>query len=482
MIKNINKKTLLLLAIFLLTIIFTRFYNLDQTARFTRDESSDLVRMHQYFVEKRISLVGPISSEGDKVFSSLTYYMVMPFAIADGFTPLGPVYGTAFWGVITAILLLLVGYKVNKKRIYIFATLVVVWFPLVEMSRWAWNPHLVIFWSSLAFFAYFYKDLFKGWHLFLTGLFLGFLFHHHYIAFLATTPFIFLLALEEYKNKNYKQILMLGIGYALPFLPFFLFDLKNPPGLFVTQYLLGGSTPHVESSLSLIDILVNLKRNYFVFLETLVQSRALQYLLMILIPLLAFIDFRQKSYKLLYWLVPAVSTVFLGVFLGDFQLRYVYPALGFLFIYLMKSRKDLISNSISYLILLIILIGSLLSIWPQLHTTKVQPDLYSFIQASNYIEKTIKTHQLNNANVAALAGRDPAPLAETYRDVIRMNGAGLRESSEYDVSEHLFVISTNTQENVWNDESYAIQAFHNAELKETFEVPNSDWKVYWYGY
>ena len=99
---------LLIFSAFIFLIFFTRLYNLDGTARFTRDESSDLARMHEYYQNKQISLVGPISSEGDKVFSSLSYYMILPFAVLFNFTPVSPVYGMAFLGILTAGLLFLI--------------------------------------------------------------------------------------------------------------------------------------------------------------------------------------------------------------------------------------------------------------------------------------------------------------------------------------------------------------------------------------
>lgn len=113
---SFQAKNILLLSLFVIMVVFTRFYNLDITARFTQDESSDLVRMHQYWTEKKISLVGPISSDNSKVFSSLTYYMVMPFAATTGFEPIGPVYGTAFWGSITAFLLIWIVLKAHPDK------------------------------------------------------------------------------------------------------------------------------------------------------------------------------------------------------------------------------------------------------------------------------------------------------------------------------------------------------------------------------
>lgn len=149
----LNKKKIVILTlstIFLAALSFTRFYNLDHTARFTQDESSDLLRMHQYWSEKRITLVGPISNDNSKVFGSLTYYMLMPFAAAFGFSPISPVYGMAFWGIVASVLFVLLVHSLNPKLTILAAIISLIWYPLLETSRWAWNPHLVIFWPILA--------------------------------------------------------------------------------------------------------------------------------------------------------------------------------------------------------------------------------------------------------------------------------------------------------------------------------------------
>ncbi len=478
----LSKTNIFCLTLFVVLVLITRLYNLDHTARFTRDESSDLARMEQYFSERKISLVGPISSEGDKVFSSLTYYMVMPFAAAVNFTPMGPVYGTAFWGIITAFLLLILANKINPKQTFLAAVLIILWYPLVEMSRWAWNPHFVMLWASLGLLSFFYRSQLKGWGLLLTGIFLGLLFHHHYLAFLATTPFVLIIAFLEYKSKNLTQALLLLLGYSLPFLPFLLFDLRHPPGLFITRYLLGGNTPHVESDLSLADIFPNLYRNAVVFIQTIVIQKPLQYLVGAAVILLAALDIKHRSYKHLVWLTPVITLLTGGIFFTDFEDRYVYPALGFLLVWLVFSRKEKIAQLIASTVLALLVLGSLLSIWGQLTVTKIHPDLYSFTKAADYIEQTIKTNQLNNANVAALSSPDRGPLAETYRDVVRMNGAGLRAPSEYDVSEHLFVVSTSDYDTVRDDQSFSMQAFKEAKLRELYEIPSSPWKVYWLSY
>lgn len=469
-----------LLAIFLILVAFTRFYNLGGTARFTRDESSDLARMHQYWQNKQISLVGPISSEGDKVFSSLSYYLIMPFAVAFNFTPVSPVYGMAFLGVITAILLLFLVRSVNRKYLLLAGTLIIVWFPLLTISRWAWNPHFVVFWVVLALLAYQYRKSIGLISYLVIGVSLGLMFHHHYVSIFSTAPFLILLSLSYLRKKQWKEPLLMLAGYLLPFSIFILFDLKNPPGLFFGRYLLGGNTPHVESVLSLSLIGENLYRNISVYFETLVQNNDLQILLGFSLFGLIIKELKNNYRKTIFWLTPAFSVIIGGLFLTDFYVRYVYSSIPFLLVWLLLPKKSNISRILVKLIIILLTFGSALTIKHQLTVADVLPSMNIVEKSTQIIIDTIQQENLNNANVAALASPEDAPLAEKYRDYIRMRGVGLREPSEYDVSEHLFVISTGTDNLLRSDQSYAMIAFKDKQLKQVFDL-DSEWKVFWYG-
>lgn len=81
MIKKIFLKYQFWILIFLFTLgIFNRFYSLEKTATFFWDQAYDLRQIELFYQEKRITLIGPISEENDKIYGSLTYYMLMPFA------------------------------------------------------------------------------------------------------------------------------------------------------------------------------------------------------------------------------------------------------------------------------------------------------------------------------------------------------------------------------------------------------------------
>jgi hypothetical protein len=454
--------------------LFTRFYNLDRTARFTQDESSDLLRIHQYFVEKKITLVGPISNDNTKVFGSLTFYMLMPFVVAANFDPIGPAYGAAFWGVLTAILLVLITIKVNPKHVWAAGLLVLIWYPLVETSRWAWNPHYVTFWIALGIYVYLLK---KKWSRLFAGIFLGLAFHNHYLAGVATGVFVGLVSLRDLKRKRWMEAVQLIAGYILPFIPFVIFDLRHPPGLFFAKYLFGGDTPNM------------VKLTASAFFDRLTENvvAVFQY---ITIPFFSWLTagiftvlvaIEWKKLDRYIWLLPIAAQMVVGSILTNFQTRYFLPALAYLFIWMVLPRKG-VAKLLAQGFISLMIISSLITIVPQLTTTLVPPDIYSLRAATNYIAKQVTEKKLKNANVAALSSPDSDPLAARYRDALSVKNIGLKAATQYDTSEHLFVMSTSDIETLVHDESTAMKIFTKGKLDETYIIPESEWKVYWFHY
>jgi hypothetical protein len=478
---KLSKKTKILLVLFAVAVLFTRLYNLEGTARFTQDESSDLARMRGYWLTKQITLIGPISNDGSKIFSSLSYYMILPFAAAFGFTPVAPVYGMAFWGILTAGLLLLLTYSYNKKLLIPAAMLIAIWYPLVLTSRWSWNPHFVIFWAALGLLSLRYQKKLGNFAYLLTGFAFGSMFHHHYVAIFTTAPFLLLISLPLLKKKEFKPVILMFIGYIFPHLAFVLFDLKNPPGLFFGQYLRSGNTPHVEQSLTADLAWSHFVRNIDIYLDTFIKNSFLQIVFGLSLLSLMYLEFKKSFYKTLTWVFPSIAIILAGIMLNDFQIRYVFSSVAFLFVWLIMPRKESLNKFLAKFALVILLIGSVFSLKSQLTQTETPPDMRTFTKASNIIVNVIKTKKVKHYNIAALSSPDSAPLAERYRDYIYTRGVVFQAPSQYNISEHLFVVSTATNEILREDQSYAMIAFKDKALKEVFPIEGTEWKVFWYG-
>lgn len=466
-----HPKTLWLGLFLVLAIIFTRFYNLDRTARFTLDESSDLVRMQELWDAKKITLVGPISNDNSKVFGSLTYYMLMPFTVAGDFHPISPVWGAAFWGVVTALTLLIITWFVNRSWLPWVALLVVIWNPLLVISRWAWNPHLVVVWISLGLLTWQIK---KPWAMGLTGFLMGLAFHNHYLTIFATGIWIGLMGLDLLRQKKWLMAVALGAGFVAAFVPFVLFDLRHPPGLFFAKYILGGTPDVAQQTASAF--LSRVWSNYLIVTEYL-SAGALKWLVAFLIPLLAFTDRKKLSH--LIWFVPILVQMLGSSVLVTFVTRYFLPALPFFVVWLVLPREGM-GKWVAKALMAVCLLGAVLMLRTNLTVALSPPDIYSQNAAAEIIKEKVTTLNLKSPNIAALASPDSEPLSEKYRFLLQTKDVKMKAPSEYDTSENLFVVSTSSLEVLREDKAAPMNYFRHTEKVEKIAIPDSEWAVYWF--
>lgn len=460
-------KNLLLVFLFLAALVASRVYHLDKTARFLWDESSDLVNIHQIYVEHKLTLIGPISEDGSKVFGSLTYYMLLPFAIAGNFDPVSTAYGAAFWGIVTGVLILYLTYKVNKKLIYLVAPIIILWYPLVETGRWAWNPNLIPFWVTLSLILFLQKNsLYK----FLSGLSIGLAIHHHYLAVFAASGLTIFSLRESVEEKQIKKFLVFVAGLAFAIIPFVIFDLMHPPGLFLSRILyfnsLGEKVSYIYGFWS------TLNGTFFYFSQSIIIEVALT------ISFILLIIFDLKSRSKTLWFAAIFLIQIAGVaFVNGFNTHYILPALPFFVIYLIYPRKDL-GRIFAIAALSVILISGLTTFKNQITKVTWESDIAATRFIANTITGSIATNDLKNNNIAVLGSPDPNTYGRRYRDLLLIKDVPLKTKGEYEISDHLFLITESPLDVVRNDPAYEIKYFKTGRLVQSWDVPDSSWKVF----
>lgn len=475
MVRNLKiKKPILIIGfiIFIFLLIFTRFYNLDRTARFIWDESSDLVRMHQFYVEKIITLVGPINESGTRIYSSLIYYILLPFAILGKFDPVSPVWGTAFWGIITALLLIFLTKKLNPKLTILIAVLTLVWFPLVETSRWAWNPNLIPLWSTLGILFLFKKKPFY----FLSGFFFGLTVHQHYLSLFSVLGFFLIILVLSIRKKNLWRLLFWILGIILTIIPFIIFDLRHPPGLFFSRIIYASP---VEEPLSVLAIF----SKAFVWIQYMLkyytQSTILSFALGFSILMLLITDIKSHSKGILFaipWITQVVGLIYIYN-PGPIYYYYLLPSTIPFLVWIIIPRKNY-SKALAYLLLAILLTGGFYSIVPKLTKTTWQTDIKSVKEINSFISKNIQDKTLKNVNIAVLESPDNNTYGRRYRDLLLLQNINLRTKDEYDLSDHLFVISTGSEKTVRTSPAFEMHNFRSGPLVDSLRIVYSDWKVY----
>lgn len=460
-------KTLLILIFFLVLLALTRTFNLQKTARFIWDESSDLVHIHEIYVDKKITLVGPISEDGSKVFGSLTYYMLMPFAIAGHFDPISTAYGAAFWGILTGILIFYLSYKINKKFVYLMAPLILFWFPLVETGRWAWNPNFIPFWVTLSLIFFMQKGSFQK---FLSGLFAGLAIHNHYLAVFSGIALGIWILFDSIRKKQFGGVIAYAIGFGLAIAPFVLFDLAHPPGLFLSRVLYFNN---LGAKLSFFQNLISVFYGTFYYFT---QSIYFEILLIASLLLLIYSDIKNKSGSLPYLLIFIFQL--LGVsFVSNFYSHYILAGIPFFIIYIIYPRKTF-GKIFSYLSILIILISLIISFPRQISLVTWESDIASTRFISDTVAGEIKADDLKNNNIAVLGSPDTNTYGRRYRDLLLIKGVDLKTKGEYEISDHLFLITQTPLDMVREDPAYEIKSFKSGKLIKSWDVPGSPWKMY----
>ncbi len=449
---------------YLILLIFTRFYNVSYTARFTQDESGFLVRAHQIYEEKKLTLVGQVNEQG-KVFGSLTVYLLLPFAILGNFDPRAMFYGAAFWGVVTAIVLLWLSYKINPQLIIPTSLLTIFFFPLLQTGRWAWNPNFVPLWIGLGIIFYLIK---RSWGMALAGICLGLAVHHHYYAIFAGSFFALLIGFESLVSKKPLGTVLAWSGYFFTLLPFIIFDLRHPPGLF----FLGVS----RQSQSL-----GLNQTFFSdtvqLLEYFTQSETLMFCLLILVIGLFFFDLKKRSKALIFFL-PIIFQRLMLFIVAPFFFHYYLAIIPFLIAWIVYPRKGW-GFVFSYAFFPILILGGIISIIPLLTQSPVSPDLPTQVEVANIIRQDLKQGQFKNVNLAVLASDDHDVQAQRYRDILSgRDSIRVDSHDEYFHSDHLYVVSTSSEEVIRNDAAPEIANFRSGPLLTKIPIEKTDWFVY----
>ncbi len=449
------KKFLIILVIGL--AIGVRLYKLETSTHFLSDESRDLVNIHQIWVEKKITLVGPISDDRSHVFSSLTYYMLLPFAVIRNFDPMGTVIGAAFWGLATWIVIGLLINKINKRLLFWGLLLAAIWFPLVQISRWPWNPNLLIFWLTLGIYL---AECDHKWLKFPAGLAMGLAVHHHYLALVP-------MALMLIKKRD----ILILLGSITALIPFVIFDWRHPPGIFVTR-MIDYNRNSVNQNIG--KLIGRLPEVYVNFSDYLFGIKFFSILGSLGIIMLAGWDFINKSANrkdLLIWIICLGPLVFYS-----HQFQYLLPAIP-IFLYWLFNLRKAWGNKISLGIISLLIVSSILRINVLFNFQDWEGDLRILRTASKIMAKEIKIQNLINANVAVLGSPDIYPAGKKYRDLLLVDNIRLRTYEEYALSDNLFVVTKSDEETLRHDPAGEIMDFKNGPIKGIWNIPETEWKV-----
>lgn len=464
---------ILLLLVVIVVLILTRTLFLSTSARFIWDESGDLVRMHEIFKEKKITLIGPISQDKINVYGSLTYYMLLPFALLFQFDPIGPVIGAAFYSLVSILLLAIILWKKFDWSLEWCLLVLSFIFPFLQAGRWAWNPNLVPFWQILSLFVYFSLFLKRkhGIWLFFSGFLQSLAVHNHWYAVFTLVGFSVFVFLSSPRQKKWSYFLIFLTGVIIGLAPFLVFDLTHPPGLFITRLIYFSPLSLSQGAFSMKTFFLRSISLPYQFLFYFFQEKLISWLMLILVLLFALKEGLVRNLLLLPLFFQFVGLSLIG---GEVYQHYLLSGVVFLVIWLFYSRKGLHP----FFQKLIILLFFLFSIKPS--TSEIlKNDWSTNIVATRKIVITISSDiEGRNCNLVVVASPDLNTKGKRYRDLLFLKGINLLPEDNYRDNECLYVISSSDEAIIRKDPAYELNRIRDMSATKNWQIKNSIWNVY----
>lgn len=206
---------------------FLRLYKIEDYMGFLGDEGRDALIVKRMIIDKKFTLLGPITSVGLMHLGPMYYYIMAPFLIITKLNPVGPAIMVALFSLGTIFLIWKLVSEFYSKKAAFFACLLYGLAPLVIIhSHSSWNPNILPFFSTLIIYSLLKaKSTRQILWILIAGMSFGIAIQLHYVA-LVFIPIIFasLVLLKSFNLRN----IFLGIsGFILLFSPFLIFEIRH---------------------------------------------------------------------------------------------------------------------------------------------------------------------------------------------------------------------------------------------------------------
>jgi 4-amino-4-deoxy-L-arabinose transferase-like glycosyltransferase len=233
---------LLLLSIFLLAI-YLRFRHWPDFLPFDYEKARDLIASLNIFLNRRMTLLGPVS-EVEGIFHGPLYYYLVGFCyfLFQGDPRAGSIVSFGF-NLASVLALFLIGQKLWSRRVGLIAAFfAAISFEVISYAYWLSNPGPSVLFIFLMFF-FFYRSILENQKYLIPALFcFGVIIQFQILNCLFIFPLIvlyFFLGKPRLRIKNW--LTALGI-FLLPIASFLVFDLRHQflmTQTFLHRYFLG---------------------------------------------------------------------------------------------------------------------------------------------------------------------------------------------------------------------------------------------------
>lgn len=144
------KKIYLLLFFILVVAFFLRVYRLHELIGFYYDQGRDAMVIWKLWHEGKLFLIGPVTGLAGIFLGPLYYYLIAPFYLIGGGSPVVPTIFLAALSTLAIFMLYFLGWKFHSRAAGVFAVVIGAFsYYLVLASRWLSNPTPLLLISML---------------------------------------------------------------------------------------------------------------------------------------------------------------------------------------------------------------------------------------------------------------------------------------------------------------------------------------------
>ena len=215
---------------------FLRFYRLSENLVFHGELGHNYLAIKNFVAEGSVPLIGPPTSHPWLAFGPLYYWLMAPLLFLGRFDPTTGALFMALISVVALVAMYWVGEKLFDRRVAILSTYLMAispaWVSLARESRF-YSLVALLFFLFLFFLVRALEDAKtssgkqqKATNLFWVGMFLAVMLNFH-LTPLALLPGTLILLYIHRRQLKKKALLLGGVGFIIPSLPFLLGDVQN---------------------------------------------------------------------------------------------------------------------------------------------------------------------------------------------------------------------------------------------------------------
>jgi len=347
--------TVVILIIITLVAAFLRLWNFSDGLMFQGDQGRDALIVANIFTASNPVFIGPVTSVGNMYLGPFYYYFMLPFLFLTYPSPLGPAVAVSILGIVTVILLYLLGQELVGKRAALMAAAIgAVASSAVSLSRFSWNPNPAPFVSLIMVWATHRAWSKNPWYWCVVAVCFSLLIQLHYVAILSLGGAGIIWLLQVAKTFSFPPLkraaqlkklvfvsLLSVVIVVVSLTPLILFDFKHDGLNRKAFFKLFSQEDILDSSSQLSPVATVTRiikdshgRSLHIFYEQLLgKNRTINSLL--LIPIIAFfvLHFSRRSVikpsgetvLAAYLLTGIVGTALYQQSLFDHYIAYLFP-------------------------------------------------------------------------------------------------------------------------------------------------------------